>query len=145
MENQMRCRRQELMTFADQKPESARSTSSPALTRRTSSAETAGQLVDEPAGAARGVGRAGARADMQHLAGIGPGRQQRMVAKLTGVAVGGAALVVAVDLTDGGVHIDGHRPIAGAGTRGPCPGQDGFGDAVELTNVPEGEPAQERP
>src|SRR5918994_1143980 len=82
---------------------------------------------------------------MQHLAGVGPGRQQWMVTKLTGVAVGGAALVVAVDLTDGGVHIDSHGPIAGAGTRGPCPSHDGLGDAVELANMPEGERAQERP
>jgi hypothetical protein len=81
----------------------------------------------------------------EHLAGVGAGGQQRVVAELAGVAVAGATLVVAVDLTDGGVHIDGHRRLAGSGTGCPCPGQDGLGDPIELADVAEGEGAQERP
>lgn len=81
---------------------------------------------------------------MEHLAGIGAGGQQRVVAELSGVAVGGAALVVAVDLADGGVHIDGHRRLVRSGTSGPRPGKDLLGGLVELADVAEGERTQER-
>jgi hypothetical protein len=49
----------------------------------------------------------------EHLAGVGPGGQQRVVAEGVGVAVGGALVVVAVDLAHGGVQVHGHRPITG--------------------------------
>jgi hypothetical protein len=81
---------------------------------------------------------------MQHLAGVSAGGQQRVVAEHPGVAVGSPTLVVAVDLADGGVHVDDHWAIAGAGARRPCPAQDGLGDPVELADVAEGEGAQER-
>jgi hypothetical protein len=68
-----------------------------------------------------------------------------VIAKHPGVAVGGAALVVAVDLTDGGVQVDGHGPIAGSGAGCPCPAPDGLGHAVELADVGKGEAAQEGP
>src|SRR5690606_16960833 len=44
------------------------------------------QLVDEPTGAAGAVSRPLPEPDMQHLAGIGPSRQQRVIAALAGVA-----------------------------------------------------------
>jgi hypothetical protein len=51
---------------------------------------------------------------------------------------------MAVDLADGGVHIDGHWLLARAGAGGPCSGKERLGDAVELADVTEGERAQER-
>jgi hypothetical protein len=53
--------------------------------------------------------------------------------------------VVAVDLADGGVHVDGHRLLAGPGAGRPRPAQEPFGGSVELADVAEGEAAQERP
>jgi hypothetical protein len=81
---------------------------------------------------------------VQHLAGVSPAGQQRVIAKGPGVAVGGAALVVAVDLADGGVHVDGHRLGPRSGASGPRPGKDLLGGLVELADVAEGERAQER-
>jgi hypothetical protein len=81
---------------------------------------------------------------VQHLAGVGAGGQQRVVAELTGGAVGRATLVVAVDLADGGVQVDGQRRLTGPGARRPRPAHDGLGDPVQLPDVPEGERAQER-
>jgi hypothetical protein len=104
-----------------------------------------GEFVDEPLRATTGGGPAGAPAGVQHLAGVSPGGQQRVVAELAGGAVGGAALVVAVDLADGGVQVDGHGPIARAGAGRPRPAHEGLGHAVELADVAEGEAAQERP
>ena len=79
------------------------------------------QLVNESEDAAGGVGRALAQPGVQHLAAVGAGGQQRMVAEPVGVAVAGALLVVAVHLADGGVHIHGQRPVPGAGARRPRP------------------------
>jgi hypothetical protein len=53
--------------------------------------------------------------------------------------------VVAVDLADGGVHIDGHRLLPRPGARRPRPGKELLGGPIELADVPEGEGAQERP
>jgi hypothetical protein len=50
----------------------------------------------------------------EHLAAVGTSSEQRVVAEGVGGAVGGALLVVAVDLAHGGVQVDGHRPITGA-------------------------------
>jgi hypothetical protein len=94
--------------------------------------------------APRAVLAAPAHAQVQHLAGVGAGGQQRMVAEHLGVAVGRPALGVAVDLADGGVHIDGDRLLGGAGPSGPRAGEQGLGHAVELADVAEGERAQER-
>jgi hypothetical protein len=66
-------------------------------------AHPGGQFVDEPCGAAGGVGPPGALAGVQDLAGVGAGGQQRVVAEGVGVAVGGALLVVAVHLAHRGV------------------------------------------
>jgi len=129
------------MVLADQKPESARSVSSPAAPARRKRVMSSPQKR----GAAGGVGAAGAQPGVQHLAGVGSGRQQRVVAELSGVAVAGALLAMPADLDDGGVHVDGHRPIARAGAGGPRAGEDLLGEAVELAGVAEGERAQERP
>jgi hypothetical protein len=99
--------------------------------------------------AAGGVGPAGALPGVEDLAGVGAGGNQRVVAggnqrvvaQGVGGAVGGALLCVAVDLADGGVQVDGHGPITGAGTSGPRAQEELFGEPVELAGVPEGEGA----
>jgi hypothetical protein len=53
---------------------------------------------------------------MDDLAGVGAGGQQRMVAKLAGVAVGGATLGVAVDVA----HVESMSTVIGAWP-GPAP------------------------
>jgi len=108
-------------------------------------AQAGHQLVNEAEDAAGGVGRALAQPGMQHLAAVGAGGQQRMVAESVGVAVAGALLVVAMHLADGGVHIHHQRPIAGSGARRPRPGEELAGHLVELADVPEGKRAQEGP
>jgi hypothetical protein len=82
---------------------------------------------------------------VEDLAGVGPGRKQRVVAEGAGVAVAGALLVVAVDLDDGGVDVDGHGTVTWAGAGGPGVGEGLLADLVELAGVAEGERAQERP
>ena len=75
IENRMPWRRHAPMTLPDQNPES------PAVSaaRLPGPADPTGQLVDEPLGPAGGVGRAGAHPQVQHLTGIGPAGQQRVV------------------------------------------------------------------
>jgi hypothetical protein len=107
-------------------------------------ADPTGQLVDEPLSPAGGVGRAGAHAQVEHLAGVGPAGQQRMVAKPVGVAVGGPTLGVAVDLAHRGIEVHRQLLLARASAGGPRPGQQGLGDPIELADVAEGERAQER-
>jgi hypothetical protein len=81
---------------------------------------------------------------MQHLAGVGPGGQQGVVAEHPGIAVGRALLGVPVDLTDGGVHTHRQRLLAWSGSCRPGAGEDLFSEAVQLPNVAEGEGPQER-
>jgi hypothetical protein len=107
------------MSLADQNPESARKVGSPLAPARP---QPGHQLVNEPGDAAGGVGRALAQPGVQQLAAVGPGGQQRVVAQPVGIAVAGALLVVATDLADGGVHIDGQRPVAGSGAAPTTPG-----------------------
>jgi hypothetical protein len=76
------------------------------LAAGTGPADAPGQLVDKPLGAAARGGPAGPLPGVQHLAAVGPGGQQRVVAEPAGVAVGRATLVVAVDLADGGVQVE---------------------------------------
>ena len=64
------------------------------------------QLLDEADGAALRVCFAFAVADVQHLAGVRASREDRVVAELTGVAVGRALLLVTVDLADEVVDVD---------------------------------------
>jgi len=73
---------------------------------------------------------------------VSPRGQQRLVAELAGVAVAGALLVVPVDLADERVNVDDQPLVAWAGAGAA---QRLGQDAVELTDVPERERAQERP
>ena len=90
------------------------------------------------------------RQDQRRAAARGQGGDQRVQATDAGVAEPDALLGVAVDLDDGVVHVDKCVPAGvGAGLQGRAqPGQrkqEPPGDRVELTHVPEGERAQERP
>src|SRR5437773_1157043 len=78
IENRRSWRRQAVSTLADQKPGSARRAGGPlAPARRT----RPGQFVDEPLGTAARGGPASALSGVQHLAGVGPGGQQRVVSR----------------------------------------------------------------
>jgi hypothetical protein len=85
-------------------------------------ADPGGELVDEPGGAAGGVGPPGPLAGVQDLAGVGAAGNKRVVAEFAGVAVGGALLCVAVHLAHRGVQVHRHRPITGARPSRPRPG-----------------------
>ena len=55
----------------------------------------------------------------QHVAGAGGHGQQRVVAPLAGVAMVSRTLLgQTVGLADGGVQVDGQRPVAGSGAAG---------------------------
>jgi hypothetical protein len=121
------------MNFLDQNPDRARP------------AQAGHQLLKEAHRAPGGVGRAGALAAVQHLAGFGPGGEHRVVAEAAGVAVGGTALGMAVHLLDGRVQIDGHRLVPGPGADLPGPAERLGEGPVELADMAEGEAAQEGP
>ena len=70
---------------------------------------------------------------MKDLTGPGPGREQRVVAELFGVAVRGALLRVAMDLTHGGIEIDHHVRGTGPGACSPRVGQQSCRNSVKLT------------
>ena len=98
------------MVSSDQNPESNRTTISPvAPARRTRAIE----LFDEASRAAGGVGRAFPHPGVEHLAGVGPAGQDRVVAQHFGVAVRGALLRLAGHLADGGIDIDNETPAPG--------------------------------
>ena len=86
------------------------------------------ELVDEAAGAALGVGRSFAHPGMQHLAGIGPGGEQRVVTEHLGVAEPGTLFLLAVDRTDRRVDID-HQGSA----PGPEPAAHAHSKALPMT------------
>ena len=97
-------------------------------------------------GAAGGVGPALAQPGYQHVSGAGGDGQQRVVAPLAGIAVvAGALLGQSVGLADGGVQVNGQGRVAGSGPSGPGPGQQLAAHAVELTDMPPPEAAQEGP
>jgi len=73
----------------------------------------------------------------EHLAAIGTGGQQRMVAQGAGGAVGGALLCVAVHLAHRGVQVHGDWPIAWAGPGRPRAREQLLAQPVELAHVPE--------
>ena len=85
------------MIFLFQNPESARNSFGPVAPAR---ATRGMQLLDEPQRTARGVRRALPRADVQHLAGLCAGREDRVIPPLVGVPIAGTLLVIAIDLTD---------------------------------------------
>ena len=97
-------------------------------------------------GAPNGVGAALAQPSHQHVAGSGGNGQQRVIASLAGVAVVARALLgQTVCLADGGVQVDGQRPVAGSGPSRPGPGQQLPADPGQLADVAPPETAQERP
>ena len=103
-------------------------------------------LPQEVSGAPSGVGAALAQPGHQHVPGSGGHGQQRVIAPLAGIAVVARALLgQTVGLADGGVQVDGQRPVAGSGTGGPGPGQQLPAHPVQLADVAPPEAAQERP
>jgi len=83
------------------------------------------------------------KARMEDLASAGAGGDHGVIAPHLGVAEGRTLLVVAVDLADRGVDVDGHRAGARASAGCPRPGHHQLGHPVELADVAEGEAAQE--
>ena len=79
------------------------------------------QLVGEAQHPLLRVRRALAQADVQRLARVRPGGQDRVIAQQLGVAVGGALLQPPADLADEAVDIDHQPPVARAGARPPRP------------------------
>ena len=111
-------------------------------------------LPQEVGGAPSGVGAALAQPRHQHVAGSGGHGQQRVIAPLASVApvsstgqamVSRPLLGPPVGLADGGVQVDGQRPVAGSGTGGPSPGQQFPAHPVLLADIAPPEAAQERP
>jgi hypothetical protein len=106
------------------------------------SADPGDELVEEPPCAPGGVG-ARAQAGVEHLTGVGPAGQDGVVAEHLGVAERRSLLVVALDLTDGRVHVD-HQPgRARAGAERPRPAQHLTHHRLELADMSEGERPQE--
>ena len=103
------------------------------------------QLLDEAGGAALRVCFAFAVADMQHLAGVGASREDRVVAEPAGVAVGRALLLITVDLADEAVDVDHQRQLTRSRAGIPGPPERPVDDQVELADMPERERPQERP
>ena len=64
-----------------------------------------------------------AQADVQHLAGVRAGGEDRVIPEQLGVAVGGALLQTAADLADEAVDIDDQPPVARARRRPATPAQ----------------------
>ena len=80
----------------------------------------------------------------QHLAGAGGDGQQGVIAPLAGIAVVARSLLgQSIGLADGRVQVDGQGRVAGSGPSGPGPGQQLAAHAVELTDMPPPEAAQE--
>ena len=104
------------------------------------------RLTQEVGGATGGVGPALAQPGHQHLAGAGGNGQQRVIAAGAGVAVVARSLLgQSIGLADGRVQVDGQGRVAGSGPSGPGPGQQLAAHAVELTDMPPPEAAQEGP
>ena len=73
-------------------------------------------------------------------------RQQGVIAPLASiVVVAGSLLEQPIGLADGGVQVDGQRPVAGTGPRPPGSGQQLAADPVQLAHVAPTETAQEGP
>ena len=82
----------------------------------------------------------------QHLAGAGGNGQQRVIAAGAGITVVARSLPgQSLGLADGRVQVDGQGRVAGSGPSGPGPGQQLAAHAVELTDMPPPEAAQEGP
>ena len=102
------------------------------------------QLVGEAQHPLLGVRGTLAQADVQRLARVGAGREDRVVAEQLRVAVGGALLEPAADLSDEAVDVDHQPPVAWAGAGLPGALERYPEQPVELAHVPERERAQKR-
>ena len=104
------------------------------------------RLPQKVGGAPSGDGPALAQPGHQHIAGASGHGQQRVIAPLAGVTMMARSLLCQpVGLADGGVQVDGQRPVAGSGTGGPGPGQQLPAHPVQLADMAPPEAAQERP
>ena len=104
------------------------------------------RLTQEVGRATGGVGPALAQPGHQHLAGAGGNGQQRVIAAGAGIAVVARSLLgQSIGLADGRVQVDAQGRVAGSGPSGPGPGQQLAAHAVELTEMPRPEAAQEGP
>ena len=104
------------------------------------------RFTQEVGGAPSSVGAARTQPSHQHVAGSRGNGQQRVIAPLAGVAVVARALLGrTVGFTDGGVQVDGQRPVAGSGSSGPGPGQQLPAHPIQLANMTPTEAAQEGP
>jgi hypothetical protein len=83
-------------------------------------------------------------ADVEDLTGVGSSGTQGVLAECLGVAAGGTLLLLAVDLFDGAVDVDGHRGFARSSPEGPGPNQQLLTQRIEQAGVSEGEGPQER-
>jgi len=97
------------------------------------------QLIAEAPDPLLGVRRPLPEADVQCLARVGPGREERVVAQQPGVAVAGALLVVAADLAEDAATSINSLPVVRA--RAGLPGAlDRLPEQlVELVHMPERE------
>ena len=84
-------------------------------------------------------------ADVQHLAGLPAGRDDRVIPTLVGVPVAGALLVIPIDLADERIDVHDKPILARTGARRPCPTQAVGEYPVKLANMPERERPQKRP
>jgi hypothetical protein len=82
---------------------------------------------------------------MQHLAGVGAGGDQRVVAAHAGVAEPSTLLLAAEHLADERIDIDDRALACRAGACSPRAGERVAQDAVKLADMPEREGTQERP
>ncbi len=85
-----------------------------------------------------------AQAGGRHLAGLGAGRHEGVIAQLAGVAVGGAGFLLAGDRADRRIHVDGHRIVAGAAAGRPRPPQHLTGRPIQLAHMAPRKGPQER-
>jgi len=113
--------------------------------RRPEAAKPLHELAHESLGAALALSGSLAHARLQHLAAVGAGSQERVVAAPLRVAEAGALFGLPGDFDDRRVKVDRQRPRARP--RPGCPGsaEDRLERAVELAHMPERERAQERP
>ena len=99
-------------TFVFQNPESARSS---LHAGRAGALDAGDQLLAEAQHPLLRVRRPLPQADVQRLARVGAGGEDRVVAEQPRVAVGGALLQAAADLADEAVDVDHQPPVAGPG------------------------------
>ena len=111
---------------------------------RAGALDAGDQLLAEALDPLLRVRRSLPQPDVQRLAGVGAGGEDRVVAEQLGVSVGGALLLVAADLADEAVDVDDQPPVAGARAGLPGPLDRLPEQRVELAHVPERERPQKR-